>query len=224
MRWDLPLWNLVKPLATALGLVKAAPPPKRTRGIHPVTPKAPRRRPAKTVKGTATGPAQAMSSGLTEIGQARAGRTHKSTLRSQRTGKAQERYDAAVKQMLSEYNIRVRKWRNSMSGLATLIRYEDGTTKRLLESPRPKSPLSMAIFLHEVGHHAIGVGSLKPRCLEEYAAWKFSIEKMEELGFEVTPKVQTRMRRSLSYAVGKALRRGIRTLPPELLAYHDGKG
>jgi hypothetical protein len=131
----------------------------------------------------------------------------------------QDRYEEVVRDMLAKYNIKVRKWRTSMSGIATLLTYRDGTTKRLLESPRPKSPLSMAIFLHEVGHHAIGIGIYKPRCLEEYKAWKFSIDTMRELGLPVTEKVERRMQRSMEYAVGKAMRRGIRELPPEVMTY-----
>ena len=131
----------------------------------------------------------------------------------------QERYDQVVREMLAKYDIKVRRWRKSMSGIATLLTYRDGTQRRFLESPKPKTPLSMSIFLHEVGHHAIGLGVHKPRCLEEFLAWKFSLDTMRELGLPVTEKVETRMRRSMEYAVGKATRRGIRELPPEVAAY-----
>lgn len=131
----------------------------------------------------------------------------------------QERYDALVKEMLQTYGVRVRKWRTSMSGVAWYVEYRDGSVVRLLESPKPKSPMSLAIFLHEIGHHAIGLGIYKPRCLEEYLAWNYAVQKMEERGFEVTDRVKRRMHRSLKYAVGKAVRRGLRVLPPELEPY-----
>jgi len=131
----------------------------------------------------------------------------------------QERYDAIVKQMLQTYGVRVRKWRTSMSGVAWYVEYRDGSVVRLLESPKPKSPMSLAIFLHEIGHHAIGLGIHKPRCLEEYLAWTYAVQKMEEHGFEVTDRVKRRMDRSLRYAVRKAVRRGLRVLPPELEPY-----
>lgn len=131
----------------------------------------------------------------------------------------QERYDALVKEMLQTYNVRVRKWRTSMSGVAWYIEYRDGTTVRLLESPKPKSPMSLAIFLHEIGHHAIGLGIHKPRCLEELLAWNYAITTMQARGFDVTDRVKKRMDRSLRYAVRKALRRGLRTLPAELEPY-----
>jgi len=131
----------------------------------------------------------------------------------------QARYDALVKEMLATYNVRVRKWRQSMSGVAWYIEYRDGTTVRLLEAPKPKSPMSLAIFLHEIGHHAIGLGIHKPRCLEEYLAWNYAVTTMRDRGFEVTDRVKKRMDRSLRYAVRKAVRRGLRVLPAELELY-----
>lgn len=132
---------------------------------------------------------------------------------------AQARYDSVVREMLAKYDVKVRKWRTSMSGVAYLLEYRDGSTKRLIEAPRPKGPMSIAVFLHEIGHHAIGLGAYKPRCLEEYHAWMFAIRAMEEHNLNITDSVRRRMSRSLKYAVDKAQRRGIRELPPELLAY-----
>lgn len=129
---------------------------------------------------------------------------------------ADERYEEIVRMMLARYSVKVRRWRSSMSGVAWELTYKDGTVTRHLESPRPKSPLSMAIFLHEIGHHAIGFNRYKPRCLEEYHAWRFALESMAELGVPITDRVRNRVRRSLKYAVGKATRRGIKSLPPEL--------
>ena len=81
--------------------------------------------------------------------------------------------------------------------------------------------MSCAIFLHEIGHHAIGFKTYKPRCLEEYHAWKFAIDTMEAEGLNVTDRVHERMRDSLRYAVAKAARRGLKRIPPELLPYLD---
>lgn len=131
----------------------------------------------------------------------------------------QVRYEQITRQMLAQYGIRVRKWRSSMSGVAWQVSYQDGTVSRLIESPKPKGPMSAAIFLHEIGHHAIGFGTYKPRCLEEYYAWKFSIDKMHELGLNVTDRVHERMHDSLHYAIEKAARRGLKRLPSELLPY-----
>lgn len=130
-----------------------------------------------------------------------------------------DRYERITREMLSRYNVRVRKWRSSMSGVAWEVHYEDGRVSRLIEAPRPRGPMSAAVFLHEIGHHAIGFRRYRPRCLEEYHAWRFALEQMEELGLNVTDAVRARMHESLHYAVSKAARRGLKRLPTELMPY-----
>lgn len=132
---------------------------------------------------------------------------------------AAARYEAMTREMLETHGIRVRRWRTSMSGIAWQVRYRDGSTARLIEAPRPKGPMSAAVFLHEVGHHAIGFNVYRPRCLEEYHAWAWAIAQMRRVGIDVTDRVSYRMHQSLAYAVGKARRRGLRQLPPELSPY-----
>ncbi len=128
-------------------------------------------------------------------------------------------YDDMVRVLCARHNIRVKRWRTSMSGVAWEARYRDGSVTRFLESPQPKSPMSAAIFLHEVGHHVIGLGVYRPRCLEEYHAWMYSLEQMGVWGVEVTDRVKVRMYKSLRYAAKKAQRRGIRRMPEELAAF-----
>ena len=130
-----------------------------------------------------------------------------------------ERYDALVRTMLDRYQLRVRKWRPSMSGCAWEVHYKDGTVSRLIEAPRPRGPMSAAVFLHEVGHHAIGLGAYRPRCLEEYHAWAWALRELEANGFNATDRVRQRMAHSLAYAVHKARNRGLKVLPPELEPY-----
>lgn len=135
-------------------------------------------------------------------------------------GSMQAKYDAIVEEMKQVYGIRVRKWRNSSSGVAWTIRYiQSGKIVRLIESPYPRGPMSCAIFLHEIGHHAIGLGVYKPRCLEEYHVWMWALNKMRERGFNVTEAVERRVEQSMRYAVAKAKRRGLRDLPQELQQY-----
>lgn len=129
---------------------------------------------------------------------------------------AEERYEQVTRLMLERYEVKVRKWRTSMSGVAWELRYRDGSVKRMIEAPRPKGPMSAAVFLHEIGHHAIGFNRFKPRCLEEYHAWAWAIAAMEEHGLSVTESVRRRMHLSLAYAVAKARRRGLSRLPAEL--------
>lgn len=139
--------------------------------------------------------------------------------RPRTAGPAQERYDAVTRAMLDLYGVRVRRWRKAMSGIAWEVHYRDGSVTKLIEAPRPKGPMSVAVFLHEIGHHAIGLGAHKPRCLEEFHAWKFALERMEEEGLNITDAVRRRVHASLHYAVAKARRRGLQSLPDELKPY-----
>ena len=82
--------------------------------------------------------------------------------------------------------------------------------------------MSAAIFLHEIGHHVIGFGRYRPRCLEELKAWEWSLAEMERLDLNVTSAVRKRMCDSLEYAVAKALRRGLKRLPESLAPYAPG--
>lgn len=131
----------------------------------------------------------------------------------------QDRYDAMARDLLGLHEIRVRKWRSSMSGVAWEVHYHNGNVSRLIEAPQPRGPMSAAIFLHEIGHHVIGFGVHRPRCLEEYHAWVWALAEMERRGFNVTDNVRRRMHESLAYAVGKARRRGLKRLPAELEPY-----
>lgn len=136
-----------------------------------------------------------------------------------RRSASERRYDEMTTHMLREHGVRVRKWRSSSSGVAWQVRYRDGTVSRLIESPRPRGPISAAIFLHEIGHHAIGFDRYKPRCLEEYHAWMYSLEQMARWDLNVTDRVRERVHDSLHYAIQKAVRRGLKQLPAELEPY-----
>jgi hypothetical protein len=129
----------------------------------------------------------------------------------------EQRYLQIERAMLAHYRVRVRKWRGSTSGLAWMVLYRDGTVSRLIESPKPRGPMSAAVFLHEIGHHAIGLGRFRPRCLEEYHAWAFSFWQMREQGLLISDRVRKRAADALRYAVDKAVRRGIKEIPDELV-------
>jgi hypothetical protein len=216
----LTLWDLLKPIKDA---VLGKPPPAPAN--PPVMEKPPER---------VAAPAKRRSKAKVEPPPFTPGRAHRrirvrpavpppAPAREVAAGPAprnmEERYDSVVRTMLARYDIRVRKWRSSMSGIAWYVTYRDGRVQRLIESPKPKGPMSAAIFLHEVGHHAIGFNVYRPRCLEEYHAWQFSLREMERHGLNITEGVQRRVKRSLQYAVAKAKRRGIREIPEELHAY-----
>ena len=123
---------------------------------------------------------------------------------------------ALTEQLKRQYDVRVRRWRRTMTGCAWRAFYHDGRTINWIEAPVPKSPISLAIFLHEIGHHVIGFHTYKRRCEEEFAAWTWAIEKMKALGIQPDARTMTRFNRSMEYAVSKAVRRGIKTLPEGL--------
>lgn len=131
----------------------------------------------------------------------------------------QAKYDAIVENMKDTYGFRIRKWRSSMSGCAWELKDRSGNISRMVESPYPRGPMSCAVFLHEVGHHAIGFHVYKPRCLEEYYAWAWAIEAMKANSIRITDGVLKRRDESLEYALAKALRRGLKKIPIELMPY-----
>lgn len=119
------------------------------------------------------------------------------------------------------YGIKIRRWRKNMSGCAWKVYYANGRTIHWVEAPYPRTPISLAIFLHEVGHHVIGFHTYRRRCEEEFHAWKWALAHMRT--FRVMPDERTHRRQRLSvrYALAKALRRGLRQIPAPLVAYAD---
>jgi len=123
------------------------------------------------------------------------------------------RLAAIVRDMKRRYAVRVKKWRGSMSGCAWRVYHADGRAVNWIEAPFPKTPISLAIFLHEIGHHVIGFERYKKRCEEEYHVWLWAIGQMRKLGVRPDERVQRRFDLSMQYAVDKAVRRGLKQLP-----------
>lgn len=121
-----------------------------------------------------------------------------------------------VDQMKRRFDLRIHRWRKSMSGCAWRVYYHDGRVVNFIESPYPKTPISLAIFLHEVGHHAIGFDKYRKRCEEEYHVWVWALNEMRNVGIEPDSRVQKRFQLSMQYAVGKAVRRRVKALPETL--------
>jgi hypothetical protein len=132
---------------------------------------------------------------------------------------AMEDFTSIVERIKQEHGVRVRKWRRKMTGCAWQVRYRNGVTVRWIEAPYPKTPISLSIFLHEVGHHVIGFEAYRTRCEEEYHVWTWAIEQMRELGVEPDESVLNRFELSMRYAVAKAIRRGIKQLPQPLMQF-----
>ena len=135
-------------------------------------------------------------------------------------------YDQMADELKSRYMIAIRKWRTHMSGVAYELKYRDGTIKRMITAPRPRSPVSAAIFLHEVGHHAIGFRRYTPRCMEEFYVWQWAFREMVQRNIPVTPPVLRHYRRSMYHYVRLARKRGLsgRDIPPELQQFSTWPG
>jgi hypothetical protein len=125
-------------------------------------------------------------------------------------------YTAILRRVRAEHRIRIKRWRTNMTGCAWKTFYPDGRVVNWIESPVPRTPISLAIFLHEVGHHVIGFDRYKRRCEEEYHAWQWAIARMRQAGVIPDQRVRQRFDLSMRYAVDKAVRRGLKALPPTL--------
>jgi hypothetical protein len=127
-------------------------------------------------------------------------------------------YAQMVSELRDKYRISIRRWRSDMAGVAYELTYQDGRIKRLIAAPRPRSPVSAAIFLHEVGHHAIGFRRYPQRCLEEHYAWQWTFREMESRGIPITQRVLRHYKRSMHHYVRRAQRRG-EHVPGELVQF-----
>ncbi|MDH3583280.1 MAG: hypothetical protein OER86_03610 [Phycisphaerae bacterium] len=155
---------------------------------------------------------------LTPPSSPRPARTAPPTRAPAPTGQRQ-RYAQLVERMKQRHQVRVRKWRDSNCGCAWEVHGQDGSVGRLIESPYPRGPVSCGVFLHEIGHHAIGFHRFSPRCLEEYMAWSWALATMTDEAITITARLQERVDESLRYALAKARRRRLRRVPVLLLPY-----
>ena len=128
-------------------------------------------------------------------------------------------WTSIVAEMKERFDLRIRKWRDNLSGCAWRVHHTSGKTVNWMESPLPRSAVSLAIFLHECGHHAIGFDRSKKRCEEEYHVWMWALDRMREFNIEPDETTLRRVEMSMQYAVDKALRRGMKDLPSELQQY-----
>lgn len=125
-------------------------------------------------------------------------------------------YLKIIRQIKNEYGVRIHRWRTAMTGCAWRVNFSDGRSIRWIQSPYPKTPISLAIFLHEVGHHVVGFDRFNIPSEEEYHVWLWALGKMEEIGVPPDESVFKRFERSMQYAVSKDQRKGMSNLPQSL--------
>ena len=144
--------------------------------------------------------------------------------RGPRAALQRQAYAAMVCELKIQYKISIRKWRARMSGVAYELMYSDGRIKRLITAPRPRGPVSAAIFLHEVGHHAVGFRRYAPRCLEEYYVWQWAFREMAARNIPVDHRVLKHYRRSMYHYVRLARREDPHRLPAEVAGFSHWPG
>lgn len=128
-------------------------------------------------------------------------------------------FASIVRKYKKQHNIMVRKWRKTLSGCAWAITHADGKVVNWIESPYPKSLVSFAIFLHEIGHHVIGFKKYKKRCEEEYFAWRWAIDEMRRIDIRPDEIVLERFNHAMQIAVDVSLKRGLKELPQFLKCF-----
>src|SRR3978361_1594044 len=102
-----------------------------------------------------------------------------------------------VQDVKDRHDIKVRRWRTSMSGKDWRVYHHAGRVVNWIEAPHPRTPISLSIFLHEVGHHVIGFEKYKRRCEEEYHVWLWALAQMDRHGIAIDAKVQRRFELSM---------------------------
>jgi hypothetical protein len=80
---------------------------------------------------------------------------------------------------------------------------------REIESPRPKTARSFAIFAHEIGHQQLHrANGSYPRWKEEVEAWEFALAQFKRFGLKGRNKQRAIAVKCIGYAFTKAVKRG----------------
>ena len=112
-------------------------------------------------------------------------------------------YEEAAEVLLRESGCTVRKYRSSNSGEAFTSSKDWG-----IEVPRPRGPMSFAVFAHEVGHQMLHRGNeSKPRWLEEIEATEYALAQFERFRLDGAEEAKKREARNLRHSAKKANRR-----------------
>ena len=107
-----------------------------------------------------------------------------------------------------EHNIIVTHWKSNRpySGRCYCETYT-------ITAPEPNSDMSLNTYLHELGHL---IYKVKPECLNEYLACKFSMDTMRKFGLSISRKVKRHHNWYIAYSLAQALNRHLKRIPTEL--------
>lgn len=112
-------------------------------------------------------------------------------------------YSDLINNLMKENNIKLKGYKTNLTGVA----YPD---ERSIIIPKPTTKLRLSICLHEVGHIVLNHNNKKKRYIEEKEAWDFALNYMKKEKIPITKKVRIRRKESINYAIGKAMRRGLK--------------
>jgi hypothetical protein len=113
-----------------------------------------------------------------------------------------EAYERAAAALLASSGCTVRRYRTKTTGTAYTTSDDWG-----IEVPRPRGPVSFAVFAHEVAHQLLHRSNSKPRWLEEIEAWEFALDCFPRFELSGVERARRDAARSLRYAFLKAGRR-----------------
>ena len=111
------------------------------------------------------------------------------------------KYADLIKCLLEIYNLNLTKINKGLYGCV----YAKNSN---IEIPNPKTEKSFAICLHEIGHKVLGHNKRKKRFIEEFEAWNYALNIFRILKIPIKNNVRQRYKRSIRYAIDKAVRRG----------------
>ena len=93
--------------------------------------------------------------------------------------------------------------------------------RQMIQAPRPTTPKSLYIFLHECAHAYLhtGSGANGKRHVKEMEAELWAHAKMAEHGIPVPPEVTERAKQYVAYKIMQAERRGAKHIDPRALEF-----
>lgn len=121
-----------------------------------------------------------------------------------------------LQKYFNQYNIVVKKWRTTSSGLAYNTRL-NANNQSEIEIPRPTDEDRLSVCFHEIKH--IIDGKIKPRTISEFKCEKYALDKLMEYGFDTTVH-NKRMKWHILQAVAKSTNRKAKNVPQIIRDYY----
>lgn len=103
--------------------------------------------------------------------------------------------------------------RRSLTGRAYILAANENGEVRVIEAPRPVTRRSLYMFLHECAHHLLGhLEDRRPKHVHESEAEQWAHQAMRSEGLAVPRKESQRAKRYVALKIGRALKRGAKSI------------